>query len=54
MGKPRRRKREGPKSTRAGCLLCKPWKDQRAKSTKGAKSRQQLRAEAVEEGIADA
>ena len=24
-------KRKGPKSTRAGCLLCKPWKRQGAK-----------------------
>lgn len=26
MPKPKKRKRKGPKSTRAGCLLCKPWK----------------------------
>ncbi len=28
MGKPRKWKRKGPKSTRAGCLLCKPHKRQ--------------------------
>jgi hypothetical protein len=28
MGKPRKHKRKGPKSTRAGCLLCKPHKRQ--------------------------
>ena len=28
MGKPRKWKRKGPKSTRAGCLHCKPHKRQ--------------------------
>lgn len=28
MGKPKKHKRKGPKSTRAGCLLCKPHKRQ--------------------------
>ncbi len=28
MGKPAKWKRKGPKSTRAGCLLCKPHKRQ--------------------------
>ena len=28
MGKPRKHKRKGPKSTRAGCLMCNPHKDQ--------------------------
>lgn len=28
MPKPRKWKRKGPKSTRGGCLLCKPWKRQ--------------------------
>ncbi len=28
MGKPKKHKRKGPKSTRAGCLLCKPHKHQ--------------------------
>lgn len=28
MGKPRKHKRKGPKSTRSGCLLCKPHKHQ--------------------------
>ena len=26
-------KRKGPKSTRGGCLLCKPWKHQGSKRT---------------------
>ncbi|MDX1502504.1 MAG: hypothetical protein R3325_09075 [Thermoanaerobaculia bacterium] len=49
MGKPRKQKRKGPKSTRAGCLLCKPHKDQRVKDTGEAKTRQELRADAAEE-----
>lgn len=28
MSKPHKHKRKGPKSTRAGCLLCKPHKRQ--------------------------
>jgi len=28
MPKPRKHKRKGPKSTRAGCLLCRPHKHQ--------------------------
>jgi len=28
--KPRKWKRKKPKSGRGGCLLCKPWKHQRA------------------------
>ena len=28
MPKPKSRKRKGPKSTRAGCLFCKPHKHQ--------------------------
>jgi hypothetical protein len=30
MGKPRKHKRKGPKSTRSGCLFCKPHKHQNA------------------------
>lgn len=37
-------KRKGPKSTRAGCLMCKPWKDQRRKDTLGAQTMQERRA----------
>ncbi len=46
MGKPSKHKRKGPKSARGGCLLCKPHKDQRAKDTREAKTRQELRADA--------
>ncbi len=28
MPKPQKWKRKGPKSTRAGCMMCKPWKHQ--------------------------
>ena len=31
MGKPKKHKRKGPKSTRAGCLMCKPHKRQGVK-----------------------
>lgn len=31
MSKPNSRKRKGPKSTRSGCLMCKPHKHQREK-----------------------
>ncbi|MCE2425680.1 MAG: hypothetical protein J4F45_11385 [Pseudomonadales bacterium] len=30
-------KRKGPKSTRAGCLLCKPWKRQGTKRSERQK-----------------
>lgn len=36
-------KRKGPKSTRAGCLTCKPHKDQRRKDTRGAQTMQERR-----------
>ncbi len=45
MPKPRKHKRKGPKSTRAGCLLCKPHKDQAVKGTREARTRQELRAD---------
>lgn len=35
-------KRTGPKSTRAGCLLCKPHKDQRIKKVPRANVRRRL------------
>lgn len=37
-------KRRGPKSTRAGCLMCKPHKDQRRKDTLGAQTQQERRS----------
>ena len=37
-------KRKGPKSTRAGCLMCKPHKDQRRKDTGGAQTMSERRA----------
>jgi len=37
-------KRRRPKSTRAGCLLCKPHKHQCAKGSLAAQSRQERRA----------
>lgn len=39
-----RHKRKGPKSTRAGCLMCKPHKDQRRKDTEEAQSAQERHA----------
>jgi hypothetical protein len=40
-------KRRRPKNRRAGCLLCKPQKANGAKGTRAAKTRQELRADAV-------
>jgi len=37
-------KRGRPKSSRAGCLLCKPHKHQRAKDTLAVQTRQERRA----------
>ena len=48
MPKPSKHKRKGPKSTRAGCLLCKPHKDQKVKGSQATKTRQEMRAEARE------
>jgi hypothetical protein len=46
MPKPKKRKRKGPKSTRSGCLLCKPWK---ANGCTGQHRRRQIaRAEQAE------
>lgn len=41
-------KRKGPKSTRAGCLLCKPHKRQGAKHVHGARETAKRRS-AVDE-----
>lgn len=38
------RKRKGPKSTRAGCLLCKPHKHERASGGKTVRTPQEHRA----------
>lgn len=37
-------KRRRPKNRRAGCLMCKPHKHQRAKDTKDAQTIQELKA----------
>lgn len=45
-------KRKRPKNSRAGCLLCKPWKANRIKGTGDARSMQERRADLVlREGI---
>lgn len=41
-------KRKGPKSTRAGCLLCEWHKHQALKKTKAAQPRQERRARVSE------
>lgn len=41
-------KRKGPKSTRSGCLLCKPHKRQGAKCTHTARETAQRAAAAAE------
>lgn len=46
-------KRKGPKSTRAGCLSCKPHKAQYLKDTNGARTRQEIQADDREESFAD-
>ena len=46
MPKPRKWKRKGPKSTRAGCLLCKPHKANESKDTRDSLSRRDLRQRA--------
>jgi len=37
-------KRKRPKSSRAGCLMCKPHKDQRRKDCLGSQTMQERRA----------
>jgi hypothetical protein len=41
-------KRKRPKSGRAGCLMCKPHKHQRAKDSSGSQTVQELRARVSE------
>jgi hypothetical protein len=47
-------KRKGPKSTRAGCLLCKPYKRQGHKRTERARFNQYKKAKVAAEKVADA
>lgn len=42
-------KRRRPKHQRSGCLHCKPYKDERVKSTVGAQTKQELRARVSEQ-----
>lgn len=44
MGKPSKHKRKGPKSTRAGCLMCKPHKDQSANGSPKSLTYQEKKA----------
>ena len=44
-------KRKGPKSTRAGCLFCKPHKSQATKDTNGARTRQEVWADDRDEAF---
>lgn len=37
-------KRRRPKNARSGCLMCKPWKGNRAKGTANSQPRQELEA----------
>lgn len=37
-------KRHRPKHARAGCLYCKPWKDDRLGNASAGQTRQELRA----------
>lgn len=39
-------KRKGPKSTRAGCLMCKPHKEQACKHSEKAKKKRWWQKEA--------
>lgn len=41
-------KRKRPKSGRAGCLMCKPHKDQRRKDSAESQTMQELRARVSE------
>jgi len=41
-------KRRRPKSSRAGCLFCKPHKDQRAKDALGSQTFQEQKARVSE------
>ena len=46
MSKPKKHKRRGPKSTRAGCLMCKPWKGQSFKGVPEYRDMQTRRSDA--------
>lgn len=47
-------KRKRPKNSRAGCLLCKPWKANRIKGTGDARPMQERRADlALREGVGE-
>lgn len=48
MGKPRKWKRGRPKSSRAGCLLCKPHKAPQIKDTWEAQTIQERKARIAE------
>jgi len=55
MPKPKSRKRKGPKSTQAGCLMCKPHKHQAEKDTQTAKTpAQRQRDDDAREQVDDA
>lgn len=47
-------KRRRPKSTRSGCLMCKPWKDQRCAKHKRAKFRDYANAKFADRMICEA
>jgi hypothetical protein len=47
-GKMSNHKRKRPKSSRAGCLMCKPHKDQRRKDCLGSQTMQERRARVSE------
>ncbi len=47
-------KRKGPKSTRAGCLMCKPYKRQGHKHAERARFNQYRKDKVAAEKIADA
>lgn len=46
-------KRKRPKSTRAGCLMCKPWKDQRCAKHLRMKFRDLANAKAADQMICE-
>lgn len=47
-------KRKRPKSTRSGCLLCKPWKDQRCAKHERMKFSDRVRADRARRMICEA
>jgi len=44
-------KRRRPKSRRAGCLLCKPWKANGAKGTEASQTFQERKARQLERSL---